>query len=292
MLKRDILFENVTNGWKLGSATRKLVFKDKQLLLYPVLSMLITVVLMAAIFLPTILISRSVYSPLFILGVIIFYIIVSFVSTYLLMALLIAFRSYTKGKKISIGEAMHLTAPYTVQIFEWALFYTVLIMILRAIESRFGGIGRLIIGSIGSLAISAATLFAVPVILDKKVGPITAVKESAAMLIHNFGNTFGGIVYSDLYGLNVSLPGILLIVVAVLSATASIGLLIILGVTGFALLALGSIISYTTSNAFRLILYDYTNGRGLPDGFTKEMMQSAIKQKRGAPKTPMPESFA
>lgn len=284
------MFENLKNGWKLGSATRKLIFKDKQLMLYPVLSLLITIVLMAAIFLPIVFFSATLSSPLFILGLILFYIVVSFVSTYVLMALLIAFRSYTKGKEISIGEAMHLTRPYTVQIIEWALFYTMLVMVLRLVESRFGGIGRLVIGSIGSLAIAAATLFAVPVILDKKVGPITAVKESSQMLIHHFGNTFGGIVYADLYSMIFTLPGILIIVAAVFIASSSpIGLLVILGGIGVALVAFGSVINYTTSNAFKLILYDYTNGKGLPEGFTKDMMQSAIKRKQSASK-PMPES--
>ena len=65
-------------------------------------------------------------------------------------------------------------------------------MILNAIESRFRGIGRFVVGFIGSLAISTAVFFVVPVILEKNIGPIGAMKESVKTIYHQFGQTFGG----------------------------------------------------------------------------------------------------
>ena len=290
------MFENLKNGWKLASETRKLIFGDKELLLYPILSALVTVLLAAAIFIPTF------FSGLFnswtvIFVVILFYVVVGFASTYILMALLVAFRSYTKGKRISMGEAFSIVRPYTKLILEWAIFYTILVMILRAIESRFGGIGRLLIGSIGSLAIATATLFAVPIILDKKVGPIAAVEESVKTIVHHFGNTFGGIVYSDLYGIAFFFLGVLVGIGFVFAGavTGSIAVAIIgIVVIAIPLAVFGIIISYVTSNAFKLILYDYINGGALPKGFSKEMMESAAKQrKQGGRSGNMPDnSFA
>lgn len=271
------MFENLKNGWKLAGATRKLLFKDKQLLFYPVVSAVIAIVLAVAIFVPVLFIGNN--STAVILALILFYIVTSFASTYMLMALLIAFRSYANGKKISMSEALHQTAPYTMLIFEWALFYTILVMILRAIESRFGGIGRLLIAEIGSIAIAVATLFAIPVILDNKVGPITAVKDSVKVITKNFGSTFGGIIYADLYGMVFTIIGILVIVAAFVTAAASLAAAIVVGLIGVVLVVFGSIISYATSNVFTLILYDYINGKGLPSGFDKQMMNSSIKQK-------------
>ncbi len=275
------MFENLRNGWKLAGATRKLVFSDRRLLLYPVLSAVIGIALALLIFVPMIIFSAN--APEFIAALIVFYIVTAYAATYTLMALLVAFRSHAKGMRISMGDALRQTSQYALLILEWALFYTLLVMILRAIESRFRGVSGLIIGGIGSMAIAAATLFAVPVILDNKVGPIKAVEDSVKMIVHHFGNAFGGVAYSDIYGLLFAGPGILLLLVDLLAASA-LGVIaaIAVGVAGLLLIVVGLLISYTTRHVFTLILYDYVQTGKLPKGFDKDIINAAVKRgKRG-----------
>lgn len=271
------MFENIKNGWRLASTTRKLIFKDKHLMLYPVYSGLIVLALTLALFVPVFFTASSV---LIIMALILFTVVATFISMYFLMALLISFREYTKSsKRISVREALSRVAPYSLVIFEWAVFYTIIVTILRVIESRLRGITQLLVGSIGSFALSVATLFVVPVILDKKVGPIKAIEESISTIMKNFGSTFGGIVYTDLYSLMFIIPGVLILLAGFAALAISLIAGAIIAIAGLLLLVFGLLLEETTTNIFVFILYEYVNKGKLPKGFTKEMMDKAIKKK-------------
>ena len=292
------MFENLKKGFRAASATRKLVFKDRGLFMYPVLSGIITLVEAIIVFGSMFLISipaGGINSVLVVAALIVFYVVVYFTGTYFTMALLIAFKSFAGGKKIGMSEALGMTAPYSRLILEWALFYTVLVMILRLVESRLRGIPQLIIGALGSFAISIATMFAVQIILENKVGPIKAVEGSVDFVKKNFGTTFGGLFYSDLYGLAFSLIGFLALLGAfgLLIAVGGVGGIAvagIVGIVGLVLIVFGSLISGITFSVYKLILYDHYNGAPLPPGFTADLFQ--IKTKKGKQNSNMPGGFA
>lgn len=273
------MFENLRNGWKLGSATRKLIFTDKGLLLYPIIGGILGLLLAIALFLPLFFVA-STSSITILAAVIIFGFLSTFISIYFLVALLIAFRHYsTTKKKISMADALSKASQYWVQILEWAVFYTIIITIMRAIESRIQGIGRILVGAIGSIALSLAIMFVVPSIIDNKTGPIKSIENSIKVITKNFGSTFGGIIYSDLYAMLFIIPGVLLFVVGlgVLTAYTIPGAVMV--VLGIAIVVFGTMLNYVTSNTFLLILYDYVETGRLPEGFTKDMMNNAIRQK-------------
>ena len=57
------MFDNIKKGWAVGSATRKLVFQDKDLLYYPLFGMVVALVEFLVIFLvPLIFFQGSVSS--------------------------------------------------------------------------------------------------------------------------------------------------------------------------------------------------------------------------------------
>ena len=277
------MFENLKNGWKLGSATRKLIFGDKGLLVYPIVGGIITFLLALALFVPLVLTIATASNTLILAAVILFGFVSTFVSIYFLVALLLAFRQYSRtGKKMAMGDALAQASQYWVQILEWAVFYTIIVTILRAIESRIQGIGGFLIGAIGSMALALATIFVVPSIIDNKTGPIKSIENSVKMITKNFGTTFGGIIYSDLYALMFVIPGILLFVLGIIIAFGASIPGIALAIVGIVLFVFGIMLNYVTSNAFILILYDYVNTGKLPKGFTEEMMDNAIRKKKSS----------
>ena len=277
------MFENLKNGWKLGSATRKLIFGDKGLLVYPIIGGIITFLLALALFVPLALTISSASNTLIVAAVILFGFLSTFVSVYFLVALLLAFRQYSKtGKKMAMLNALSQASQYWVQILEWAVFYTIIITILRAIESRLQGIGGFLIGAIGSMALALATIFVVPSIIDNKTGPIKSIESSVKMITKNFGATFGGIIYSDLYALMFTIPGILLFVGGIIVAFTAFIPGIVLAIVGVVLTVFGVMLNYVTSNTFIFILYEYVNTGKLPKGFTKDMMDKAIRKKKSS----------
>ncbi len=64
-------------------------------------------------------------------------------------------------------------------------------LLLRAIEERVGWLGRIVVKLIG-VAWALATFLVVPVLVTRDVGPIDAVKESAALLRETWGENLIG----------------------------------------------------------------------------------------------------
>ncbi len=157
-------------------------------------------------------------------------------------------------------------------------------MILRAIESRVRGIGDIIIASIESFAITVATFFVVPVILDYHTVPISAIKMSVNTIKSNLGNTFGGVKYIDLYTVIFTGRGFFLLIISAILFGAGIPpiLIAILAVIGVIMIILGLILNFTYTNIFKLILFYYINRKGLPDGIDETLIDSSIRRKGGS----------
>lgn len=279
------MFETLRNGFRLGSAVRKLVFKDKRLLFYPVVMGILSIIEFIIFFIGSFVLSggltasgQSIF-PAIILGIIIFYIASAFTTTYLTMAMLLAFRSFAAKKEISMGEAFSATRPYLTLAFEWALFYSTVVLMLNFIESRFKGIANILISAVGALALTVAIMFAIPAIIDNKVGPIKAIEISAKTLVSHFGSTFGGIVYSDLYSLGLMLLGFLAVVASVFFFIISPVFTFALIFIGIIIIAFGAILGFALSNIFRFILYEYIDGKKLPEGINETLIKNSIKQK-------------
>ena len=277
------MFESMKSGWHLAGQVRKSISGNKKLYIYPVLSGIVSVIIFALTFFILILeIPISGYTYYYyIAGIFVAYVLVYFFATLIIMAMMISYRSVETNNPVTLIEAFSSTKKYTVKAFQWAILYSVLLMILRAIESRVRGIGGIIIASIGSFAITVATFFVVPVILDYNTGPIKAIKMSVDTIKSHFGNTFGGVIYIDLYTLIFTGGGFLLLIVSAILFGAGIPLIVIAvtAVIAVIMIVLGLILNFTYMNIFKLILFDYVNGKGLPDGIDENLLNLSIRHR-------------
>lgn len=276
------MFENLKEGWKIGRTVRRMVFSDKGLLAFPLLSMLVVFIETIVIFVPLAFVQAS--SLLSIILLFLYYLVAFFTSTYIVMAMLISFRAFESGERLGMGEAFSKTNEYAVQIFEWAMFEAIVTMIIRALESNRGrggaAIAGIILGAITSFALSLASIFVIPVILDKKLGPISALKESGSFILKNFGKTFGGLLYSDLYTLAIIFGGFAIIIVGLaLMFTISL-FLVVVPIIGFIIMVFGFLLNHVMLNVFRLVIYDYVNSGKVPGGMDQELLKASIKQKK------------
>ena len=293
------------NGWRLSSQIRKKIFSDKALLYYSILSAIIIIVEASAIFGSFILVNigsltaasassasssssglSNAQTVEFVVLLFLFYVISSFTSAYMLMALYIAFKSYSNGVKIGIGQAIGEASSYIGVLLEWAVFYSIVIMLIRIIEARFRGIAGAVFGFLAAATLSIGLMFAFPVIYEQRTGPVTAMKLSAKTFISHFGSSIGGIAYSDLYGIMFAIVGVALFFVMIMAAAVFPSLSTAAVLAGIAALVIfivaGTVIASTTSSIFRLVLYDYASGRGLPDWLDENLVKGALVKKRGA----------
>ena len=280
------MFETLRNGFRLGSATRRLVFRDKGLLAYPIVMGILSVVEFVILFLGSLVLGGGLaaitggVTPTLIVGVVAFYLASAFTTTYATIAMLLAFRSFVRGKKMGLREAFAAARPYLTLAFEWALFYTTVVMVLNLIESRFRGVASLIISAVGSLALTVAIMFAVPAIVDNGAGPIKAVETSAKTLVRHFGATFGGIAYTDLYSIAIAFAGIVMIIAGAFSTYLSVFIGIPLIALGIIVFAFGAILGFALSNVFRFVLYEYVNGKPLPREFDEGLIRGSVRTRR------------
>lgn len=277
------MFESMKSGWHLAGQVRKSISGNKKLYIYPALSGIVSVIIFALTFFILILeIPISGYTYYYyIAGIFVAYVLVYFFATLIIMAMMISYRSVETNNPVTLIEAFSSTKKYTVKAFQWAILYSVLLMILRAVESRVRGIGGIIIASIGSFAITVATFFVVPVILDYNTGPIKAIKMSVDTIKSHFGNTFGGVIYIDLYTLIFTGGGFLLLIVSAILFGSGIPLIVIAvtAVIAVIMIVLGLILNFTYMNIFKLILFDYVNGKGLPDGIDENLLNLSIRHR-------------
>lgn len=297
------MFENIVNGFKTANATRKLVFGDKELFAYPVASVILSIIfaalILGSLFFMLLIgalsgLSGAALVVIVIIVLYLLYLVVFFIGTYFTMAMLIAFREYAKGtkQKISFSESLRRTAPYLKLIIEWSLFYTAIATLLHIIEgaiNRLGGrygisgfiVSRLITGAM-NLALAAAVAFSLPVIIDEKTGPITTIKTSTKFIISNFGETFGGLIFTEIFGILIAIVGVVFIIAGayVFFATgAVVAVAAILAIIGVILVIFGVVLRYVLFNCFKLILYDYKTRKTMPKGFDSKLLDSSVKKK-------------
>ncbi len=183
----DKLIANIKNGFRVANATRRLVFSDKELFAYPIIAALISIAI-AALVLGLIVagylagtlarLTNAELALIVIVALVVLYFLAFYVTSFFTVAMLLAFREHAKGKRLSMGEALGRTVPYSKLVLEWSAFYTIIITIINIIEgairgmlSRYGVVGNVISGMLTggmNLALAAAVAFSLPVIIDEK----------------------------------------------------------------------------------------------------------------------------
>lgn len=237
-------FTNFFNGIGTANEVRKLVLKDKRLLVYPVVMAIVAGLLAIIIGFVSIVTtgelaavasstnSNAALIPIVITAFVI-YVVVYFVASYFTTAMLIAFRSFTKGKQMSFNDALGHANSYISLLLQWAVFFAVITVIVDLIEAairaalrRYGIAGNFIssmITGIASMALGLVAMFSMPVIIDNRTGPVATIKASGKFIIKNFGQTFGGLIYSDIVQYLMSAVGAVLIFAGFLLSPLSAG---------------------------------------------------------------------
>jgi hypothetical protein len=214
----------IGRGWKLAKMSLSIIRKDKEILIFPILSALITVMILAsfivAMFLSGDATGSSGDAPYwtFVVFFAAFYFIAFFVSIFFNAAVIGCATIRMNGGDPTVSDGLRIAGENIKQILLWAIFAATVGLILRAIQQRVGLIGKILIGGLG-VAFSIATYFVVPVFIYEKLGPWASLKRSVSILKTTWGEAlvanFGlGLIFV-LFGLLGIVP--ILIGVAIMS---------------------------------------------------------------------------
>lgn len=281
------MVRRLSNGWELIKASTAVLRSDKELVIFPLLSGVGTLIVMATFAFPMFLagmfdqmITDGEVQPLGVLVGFLFYlvqyIVIFFSNTALVGAAMIRLR----GGDPTVGDGFRIAAQRFAPIVGYALIAATVGMILRTISERSGVIGRIVVAMIG-FAWNLATYLAVPVLVVENVGPIDAIKRSTMLLKRTWGEqlvgnfAMGGVF--GLIGFAIVLVGIGLIIVATMvESVVALGMAVALMV--LALLALG-VISSTLSGIYSAAIYRYAAEGKISETFSAEMIQGAFRRR-------------
>ncbi|MFT5818954.1 MAG: hypothetical protein ACI8ZM_000175 [Crocinitomix sp.] len=190
-------FDRLSKGWRMGIASLKIIQKNKQLVLFPIIS-LITLILVVASFAGITYASFGAdldqiaekssgtdYAITFL-----YYLVCYFVIVFFNVGLVHCTRIYLQGGKPNFGDGVRFSMKRIPIILGWAVLSATVGLLLRVIQENSGVFGNIIAGIIG-VVWSIMTFFVVPVLAYEEVGPFEALKRSGKIMKEKWGESIG-----------------------------------------------------------------------------------------------------
>jgi hypothetical protein len=282
----ETMFARFSRSWQLAKASAAVLRQDKELVLFPLISLAALVLVLACFAAPVI--GLGVLDGLhggrisvlhYAIGFL-FYFCQYFVIFFFNAALVGAAMIRLDGGTPTVAEGLRVARSKVAVIAGYALIAATVGMALRVIQERVGFIGRIIVGLLG-VGWTIATYLVVPVLVACDVGPIEAVKESALLLKKTWGENVIGQA-----GLGAAFALVFLLVMlcgAALAAGAFMTHSVALIVAALALtvLALGivALVQSALAGLYAAALYRYaTTGEGT-EGFDAATLKLAFAPK-------------
>jgi hypothetical protein len=191
------LMTRLSNGWTIAMNSFKVLRENKQLIIFPVLSGISLILIMASFFTAVLGFSGwdinnikendRVVSYAILL---VYYIANYFIVVFFNMALIHCTSLYFKGEEVTVRKGIDFSMSRIGSIFAWAVFAGTVGTILRVIQENVGTLGKIITGIVG-IVWSVATFFVVPVIAYENLGPIDAFKRSSQLIKQKWGEGIG-----------------------------------------------------------------------------------------------------
>jgi hypothetical protein len=277
------MFDRLKRSFQLVGASAQVLRQDNHLMLFPVISAVALLLVVAAFALPLFGFDSidgigrgGFYSAAFL-----FYVVQYFVIFYFNAALVGAVMIRLDGGSPTLGDGLRIANSRIGAILGYAVISATIGVILRAIQERVGFIGRLIAGLIGA-GWAVATFLVVPVIVTSDRGATGAISESTALLKRTWGENVAGQV-----GMNAAFGLLYFAVVAgavllglLLATTAAAPVLFLLLAVIAVLAFLGCMLMHATlTGIYAAVLYRYAVGGGDAPGFDRSVLDSAFYRK-------------
>ncbi len=273
-------FSRLSNGWNLAKLSLDTINRNRSLLVFPLLSGISLIMVLATFFGGTFffvgdeissLMDDEQYGNLMALTLVFFYYLINFfVIVFFNAALVHCAIKALNGQETSVGDGVSFAFSRIDKILGWAVLSATVGTLLQLLHNM-GKIGEIIASLIG-IAWSIMTFFVVPVLVYENRGVFDAVKQSGRLMREKWGESLSANVSFGLF----HLAGIL---VAGLIGYVLASLNIVLGIAvGVTLVLLISIVISAARTVFVAAVYNHVSG--LPTGeFDGETLDSVFVQK-------------
>ncbi len=288
------MFSRISNTWGLMGDSWRILKQDKELLLFPLLSGICCIIVIASFAIPMFA-SDSWMPPrageegqppttgeqvTYYLKLFLFYFCNYLVIIFFNSAVVGCAAMRMNGQNPTIGDGFRICFARMPLIVGWALVAATVGLILRIIEDKNRKIGRFIAGLLG-MAWTAVSFLVLPILVIEKKNPLSALKESTVMLKRTWGeqlmcNFSFGLIFFLLF-----IPGIALAALGIFIGTSTGNTVLAVACIAIAVIyfiAL-SLIQSALQVIFQTALYYYAKHQTAPAGFDAETLGGAMYRK-------------
>ena len=289
--EEKIMFESWGRSWQLVKASWAVLLSDKELLWFPVISGIVTVLICIVMFIPSVVVSVTLFSTgagegvtqvFGFAGLFIFYLVTYTISIYFNTALIGATMIRLDGGDPTMKDGFQIANSRLSKIIGFAAMSATVGVVIRFLQERGGLLGN-IVSWLGGIAWNLATFLVIPILVTHDIGPIEAVKRSTALLRETWGEqitgnwSIGGI-FAIAYILLVLVGiGLAFFAGAVLESVTGVIAVVSLIVILFVILG---IIQGALNGIYQAALYRYAESGIAPDNFDISLIQGAFKEKK------------
>lgn len=289
------MIEVFQRSWRLTKLTFRVIGQDKEMLLFPLVGGVCSLLLAVALLAPTVVPSvtgtgaagASALSALDYVVLVLTYFGLAFIATFFNVCVVHTARTRFEGGDATFGDSIRVAWSKLSLIAMWSVVAATVGLLLRALDAlaeRLGGVGEIVVTILTSLlglAWSVLVLFVVPGMVYRGLGPIEALKSAVTTLRRTWGETLVrhvglGIMQFLFLALGVAV-GVGLF--TLLSGLGPAGAIAAVAIT--AVYLLGVVLVFNVANSvFATALYAYANGHPLPGDFDEDTMAQAFRPRR------------
>jgi Family of unknown function (DUF6159) len=282
------MFDRFERSWDLANDCLGMLWDDKSLLVFPLMSSVAMLLVLASFAVPiiplvgTLSSSGSAHSldALAYLGLFLFYWIQFSIFTFFNTALLEVAMDRLDGREASTGDGLRRAWERLPIILAYAAIGATVGTLLRIIGQRLGFVGRIVVGLVG-FAWAIATSLVVPVLAAEDVGPVEAIQRSVELIKKAWGeDLIGNIGLGLAFGVvmaTLAFCGIILFIAALVAHATALAILVAVGlVLALCLLAL---VHATLSALYSAALYRYAAGETRTGDIDPSLLEHAFRAK-------------
>ena len=274
------MFDKFSRSWELVKASAAVLRSDKELMVFPVVSAVATLMVLATFLVPMIgwrVFSQGAASS--VIWVFLFYFCQYTVIVFCNSALVAAAMIRLDGGDPTLADGFNAAKARLPSILGYAAIAATVGVLLKRMKDDDNLLMRLVGGGLGA-AWTLATFLVVPVLVHQEVGPFEALKRSANLLKRTWGeNAIGNVGIGMAFGLisfAIIVIGALLAFVAAQLSVALAVSIVVLFVIGLLLLG---VYQAALSGIYAAALYRYAMEGEAPPAFRALQLETAFAAK-------------
>jgi len=288
-----------SRSWKLTQLSFSVIREDKELLIFPMLSAFFSLAVLAAFWLPLETFwhptDSAHHSSLLGWGLLfLLYFALNFCATFFSVCAVHIIKKRLEGGKEPLSESFAFAFSRLHLIASWSLMAATVSVLLRMLESLAGDREsanplNLVLGILMGIVLaglklswSIVTLFVVPAMVYKELGPLDAIKDSTQAIKKTWGESLARHYGLGLVQFLVLLGGIVVFggfAAAVASLNPQPAVLWTLAVLFVAYLVVVVMVFSMANTVFNTALYAYASTGKIPEGYSKDVLENAFRPK-------------